>query len=65
MREFGLRTLLILTIGLLALGTLAPVAAAEPNGFGRCWLEQEEVGYFEDPDGNMYPVYVTRIECAW
>lgn len=61
-----MRTLLILTIGLLALGTLAPVAAAEPNGYGTCWLQREHVASVWVPEADVYePVYVYTVECAW
>ena len=65
-REFGLRTVLVLTIALLALGTLVPVAAAETNGFGRCWLQEEHVASVWIPEADVYePVVIYTVECAW
>lgn len=60
-----MRTAIVLCIALLAIGTLVPVAAAEPQGFGRCWLEEETVGYLLLPDGTEYPITVSHVECAW
>lgn len=61
-----MRTLLVLTIGLLALGTLAPVAAAEPNGFGHCWVVYSRVAVVDAEGDTVYETDVPRgVACAW
>ena len=65
-REFGLRTALVLTIALLALGTLMPVAAAEPNGFGNCWVVYTRVAVVDGEGNTLHETDVPRgIACAW
>lgn len=56
----------MLALALLAIGTLMPVAAAEPNGFGRCWVVYSRVAVI-DADGNtVYETDVPRgVACAW
>ena len=56
----------MLALALLAIGTLMPVAAAEPNGFGRCWIEYSRVAVIDAEGNTLYETDVPRgVACAW